>query len=282
MTIQINTSILGSGLTLARHYDDQVGSADTQCGTVDWYINFIHDMAQNSLEYYNQADGSNKFLRRITLNVYGYTVPYEPAAANFLGGPLVESFCCIDDGNHSAHIDARYLANDLAYRFPASLSHEFGHAYHYWSGWPSNPTWGQEFRVMWERMVATNHNSFAEGGAPWGPGWNAWEAYANAFRCLKGCQVTRGIPDVPTGMESAVNHPAWKTFMELTPELCGFLETYGLKPGTLGWHDWYFMFQQTDGTYIYQDGPNSWHKWAWSWSSMQWEWQSYSPTYTRI
>jgi hypothetical protein len=290
MAIQTVTDPLPYGLVLVRHYDDQADyGVDTQCGIVGWYADFIHQLVQNSLEYYNQPDGTNKFLKSTVLHVYAQGVPYEAAATNFFNGnATTQSFCCIPGDPGTSHINVRYLGNDaLSYRFPASVSHEFGHAHHFWSGWPWDSAWGREVKAFLTRSLADSYPA----------GWNVFEAYANAYRCLKGSACTRGVSgamnngsdQVPAGMHDPNSHPEWLKQMNLLPELCSFAAVHGLVPGSLIWYavgpqdgglaNGYFQLQQGDGVYVRQDGPYQWSQWVAGNGNRGW--QRVSPGYTR-
>lgn len=268
-----DTHAIGHGLTLTRHYDPAGASVAQQCGEWSWYIDLAAQLAK-SFAYYDQLDGSNKFLRSMGLHIYAQNLPY-PDAPGAVGGEYGQGFYCTNDGGLTSHISARYLADDLGYRYPASLIHEFGHAHHYWSGWPQSQTWGREIAdFLTKQFQGTNLPK------AWPAGWNLYEAYANNFRCLfdpKG----HDKPDAPAGIEPATNHPEWLKMMALLPELCAFLTTYGIVPGSLSWQwDNGFQFKRAnDGVQIaHWYDPNNYDMWF---QLIEGGWSRYQPNYIR-
>lgn len=262
--IQRSVTNLPYGVVLIRHYDDQKGSVDSQCGPVHWYESFVRELIDYSIRYYNQPDGTNKFARKVTLNAYGTYTPYPTDTTQFFGGnTLTEAMCCYPTGNGTSRIDARWLGTEnVVYRMPACLSHEFGHAYHNWcqffDGGPM-----AEILAYWKRTV----------GEP------ATELFANAFRVLKGTSQTRGVSGpgsrepLPEGIADPKDHPEWMKQMDLLPELCAYAQAHGCK--SLSWQggvDGYWQLQRNDGTWMKQEGPYKWFRWNCTWSWVTWSW----------
>jgi hypothetical protein len=275
------TDIIFGGCKLIRHYDTtKSNSIDWQCGPVSYYDAMLRDMAQNNVEYYNSADGTNKFWKHVTLHVYAYSLPYEKPAADFLGNAYTEAFCCFNDGSDYAHIDVRYLDpnNGNSYRYPASVSHEFGHAHHNWAGLQRAGAAYDELRAFYTRR-------FLKPGVTVFPsGYNIWEAYANSWRCQRGVAATRGTPDVPDQMENPNDHPEWRKQDNLLPELCAYVAKFGMQSGTLTWQggeNGYWQFKRGDGTWVGQFDYYNWQEWV---RANWWEseaWHRFYPQYDR-
>lgn len=280
MTIRSDSSTIYGGLLVVRHFDD-ILPVDGQCGPVSYYDGKVRDLAQNNLEYYNLADGTNKYLKHGILHIYAYNIDYPADAANFLGSPRTEAFCCFNDGNANFRIIARYLDpnNGNDYRYPASLSHEFGHGWHNWGGLQNAGAWADELRAFYTRRF------LKPGVTTYPTGYNVWEAFANAWRCDRGVQATRGVPDVPDTMENPNNHPEWRKQDSLLPELCAYAAKYGIQAGTLSWQggeNGYWQFKQADGTWIAQVDYYNWQEWVQPnvWSA--YAWYRFYPEYTRL
>jgi hypothetical protein len=85
------------------------------------------------------------------------------------------------------------------------------------------------------------------------------------------------------GFENPKDHPDWKWAFQLAPETCAMMKAYGVKPGTVSWGGSYWLFQIKNGSWVYQDGYNSWHRSTWQWWSASWSpWTTFSPSYTRV
>jgi hypothetical protein len=282
MAITTQTFVLPYGAKLVFHYDDSYPQ-EQQVGTLDYYQAIINQLVYQSLEYYNQPDGTNKFLNHVTLHIWADQIPYDKSPDNL---PYEQTFWTFNDDNGNSHIYAHWLDPNQGngYRFPASISHEFGHAYHNWAGWPAdmraNPTgWGAEIHRVWKNAVI--------GTGVFPQGWNEYEAWANAYRCLKGVQTTRGISGptlnggsdpVPAQMQDPLNHPEWLKWFNLIPELCGFGGTFGIKTGTLQWcgdQNGYWLFQNSLGQWHAQTDYDTWFYWTGA------NWVQYSPIYKR-
>jgi hypothetical protein len=288
MTVELTQTVtIFGGCKLTRHYDgNSTLSVDQQCGTAAYYDAVVRDIASNNTEYYNSGDGTNKYWKHMTLHVYAYPLPYEAPAASFLGSATTEAFCCFNDGSDYAHIDARYLDpnNGNSYRYPASLSHEFGHGWHDWAGLQRQGQAYDELRAFYTRRF------LKPGVTSYPNGYNIWEAFANAWRCQRGVAATRGIPDVPDTMENPNNHPEWHKQDNLLPELCAYLASIGstIKAGTLSWQGddttGFWQFQRTDGVWVSQNNYYGWREWRqvnnW-WEPTRWDWVQFSPTYDR-
>lgn len=287
MAITTKSTGLLYGAVLIQHYDD-TSDPIAQCGEVAFYNRLLTELHTNSLEYYDQGNGTNKFLRNVTLHIWAHDIPYDQSGN---GQPFSETFWTFCDDNDRAHIYAHFLdyrqSPSMLYRFMASLSHEFGHAYHFWSGWPQNHTWGDVISDFWSNEVVGNQ--------AYPPGWNRLEAYANAWRCLKGCDLTRGVsgPTIhggsdpcPAPMQDPNNHPEWRKQFDLLPELCGYMARYGCATGSLAWSggpggSWAFTDLAGNRVALTRLG-NGWEKWGWSWWPFGWGWQAFDPQYDRV
>lgn len=276
MAIATQTLPLPYGATLVFHFDDAYPQSE-QVGTLDYYQAVINQLVYQSLEYYTQG-AVNLFLRHVTLHIYADFIPYTdpPSGTDALTG----GFWTYNDGAGHSHINAHWLDTSQvanSYRFPASLSHEFGHAYSFWCGWPGDATWGAEVARFWSNEVV--------GGQSYPSGWNLYEAFANAYRCLKGVATTRGISGtanggsdpVPAPMQDPVNHPEWLKQFNLLPETCAFMQSYGCQAGSLSWQTGaggYWQFKRSDGVWVAQTNYDQWFEWNGAWVQ-------YSPTYSR-
>jgi hypothetical protein len=286
MAITTQTLPLPYGATLVFHFDDSYPQIE-QVGTLDYYQAIVNQLVYQSLEYYSQG-AVNLFLKHVTLHVYADFIPYVDAP----GGTdaLTAGFWTYDDGAGNSHINAHWLDVNQAsnaYRFPASLSHEFGHAYHNWCGWRRDPNWGAVIAAFWTSEVVGNQSFPA--------GWNLFEAWANAYRCLKGVACTRGISGptlnggtdpCPAPMQDPNNHPEWRKQFDLLPELCGYMARYGCTTGSLAWSggtngSWTFTDLAGNNVALTRLG-NGWEKWGWSWWPFGWGWQAFDPQYDRV
>jgi hypothetical protein len=297
---QASRAAYPSGLSVIRHFDDaRPESADEQCGSVALWQGYVDQLAHDSHEYYTLPDGTNKYFKAVEINAYSRFMPFPNAQ---LALALTYSL-----GAGKSRVDIQYFdpAAD-AYRFPAALSHEMGHAYHNWCGMYGNDGAGlEEVARCWERLVSSNHSTYPghETAQPW-PHDAPWEQWANAFRVLFGTYQapgnTRGSSAPNTandgtrdrcqpGFENPSDHLEWKRMMQFAPELCGFIRSYGVQPGTIDWRGWYFIFKTAKdwaglkaGTWVYQDWyysvagrTDGWHHWDGS------AWQQFHPSYTR-
>jgi hypothetical protein len=270
-------------MTLVRYFKQY---ADQECGRVVFYSRFVLELTQGSLEHYDQPDGTNKFLSSVTLHVYGPDVPYPEHVANFLGDALSWGFAAFVAGPDKSEIHIRYMGLDprnLMYRYPASISHEFGHAYHNWCGWYQDATWGEEFKKFFARQFCPS------GTYP--DGWSVYEAFANAWRCLKGSKVTRGVSGTanqgsdltPPEIVDPAGAP-WRKQFDILPETCAYTATFGIEPGTLEWRGdatGWWQFKNKQGRFVAHVSYNTWYQWVWSWRSWKYVWERFEPTYIR-
>jgi hypothetical protein len=285
MSQQFITTTFPNGLVLNRYYESDYGPVDNQCGSIAQWTSWINQLGTNTYEYYNQPDLTNKFTRRVTVNVYSKWLPFPNAN--------IALALTYSDADYRSHIDIQYFDPQTygGYKFPAALSHEWYHAYHNWMGLYGNQSQGcEELAHLWERLISSNHTTYDPNQAPWavpdGRHEGPWEQFANAGRFFGGTTEapgnTRGssgpgTPDgVIPGFEDPKNHPDWKLLFQWYPEACAMVKSYGIKAGSSSWGGNYLMFQVPSGTWVYMDGYNSWHWWN------GYSWQSWSPSYNRI
>jgi hypothetical protein len=303
MTLATDTRRGALGLSIVRHFDDQAGPADAQCGSPAEIDGYLQQIATNSHEYYNQPDGSNKFYRAIErIDLYssarkpdGSWVVPDPDAL-----PTAEALTFPLGGGRS-RISMRYYDAQTfgGYKFPAALSHEFGHAYHNWAGFYMDDAAGacQEVARWWEKAVNQARAPYAPGQTPWTRDM-PYEQFANAYRYLFGTfqapAATRGssgpgTPDpVIAGFEDPAAHPDWRRAFQFLPELCAFVESYGAVTDSLAWHGDQFWLQATAtiagivrpwvamSWYYTVDGrADGWFYWNGA------AWVRFAPSYTR-
>lgn len=291
---QITQTTFPNGLNVYRHYDSaQSSNVDTQCGDLTLWLSYCNQLAHDSFEYYNQIDGTNKFFRCVNIHVYSTSLPF-PNAQTALALTYSRGTTGQLPAYHS-DITIQYFDPKVnAYRFPAALSHEMGHAFHNWVGlYGADNTGEQEVDICWERMISINQKQYTgnETHLPWTLD-KPWEQFANTFRCIFGTYLdpghTRGSsgPGTPDPVIAGFNDPkaeaSWKKAIQLLPETCAMIKNYGVASGTMAWKDAYWYFQTKQGVWVYQDDYYSWYQWAWNLSKFSWEWQKFSPTYNRV
>ena len=292
MNEQINTYKFSNGLTLYRHYDSSsADSMDYQCGSILTYKSYMNQLGTDSYEYYNQADGTNKFTLCVNLHVYSLVLPF-PNIDRAEALTYSRGFHGDLPAFHS-DIYIRYFdPSQGQYRFPAALSHEMGHAYHNWAGFYGNDgAYCEEVVRMWQKQINSAHTPMTDPKAfPWS-GDPDYEQWANTYRVLFGTYIdpghTRGSsPDYSPnytldackqGFENPAHHPEWKKMIQFIPELCAMLKAYGgAVQDTLSWNTNCFEFKLKNGTWIYQGQPNAWYYWNGS------SWVQFNPVYNRV
>lgn len=248
-TISYQTPLRG-GVNLVRHYNGDF-NPDQQVGPASYYQQLEDQLVYQALDYYTPKDtngwpiGPNKFLRHVVWHIYCPTTPMPTPA----GLPPGSAWCEPPNGAGELHIHVRYAdPNWDAYKLPACLSHETGHAFHFWCGLlfaGTEPAAIAEVQRTWERMVSSNHTTFNANAAPWrkadGGVEDGREQIANSYRCHMGVACTRGVSGPGTtdpviaGFEDPKAHPDWKKALQLLPELAGYLRTEAIAPGSLTW-----------------------------------------------
>ncbi|MNS52540.1 hypothetical protein D3C72_852580 [compost metagenome] len=285
-SMSIPTALRG-GVILERHIDGDF-NADQQAGPVSNYQAWTDQLLSNALEYYTPRDangwpiGDNKFLKRMTWHLYAPTQPIpQPTGASGWEAYAVAPSAPDSTGEIAIHLRAY---PDL-YRLAGALSHEVGHAHHYWCGlWRGLPAL-RPLEEWWERAFSLNASTFNPYAAPWRQVdrlETPAEQYANAYRFLFGTFETRGRSGAPTdpvlpGFVDPAARPEWRKAMKLLPELAAFIRVFGCQPGSLYWFGgadgWWEFRRGTDGVKVAQTAEYTWHQ------SPAGAWSYYRPDY---
>lgn len=295
MLIANHQTTFPAGLMLIR-YCPSGAAVDTYCGTVGYYQQMLEQLIYDALEYYTPKDaggwpaGPNKFLKHVFWHIYAPGTPM-PLDENGNVRPY-EACCHSPNAAGEIHIHLRYYppgGNWGPYKMPSALSHEMGHAYHYWAGLYTSNAQLAEVERTWERMVSLNRTTFNASYAPWrkadGGVESGQEQAANTYRCLMGVDCTRGVSGPGTtdpvlaGFEDPKSHPEWKKAFQLLPELCGFIRANGARANTLKWvgstNGWWEFRRGSDGRLIAQDDYYRWYH-----RDDNGPWVRFYPTYT--
>ena len=235
-------------------------------------IGIIAELRTDSIGYSDKPDLTNKFLKHVEVHCYSKSLPYPDAQ---YGGQVT-----YDLGNGNSKITLPF-SDPTGYYFKAALSHEFGHAYHNWTRFLTEPKL-KDVRRWWDWEISTNNSLYDEKALtyPWiqpdGTIQRDYEQFANSYRILFGTTNTRGnIELIPQGMESTLTIPELKRKFQLLPELCAMAANYnGINNCTLQWDNG-FVFQIPSGHWIWQ---SDYFTWAYHDGS---KWVSFVPTYTR-
>jgi hypothetical protein len=282
------------GTTLMRHYDDDYPLTQ-QCGKTSYYQALEDQLLAEAWEAYCRRDPAglmispNDFFGCVTWHIWSGALP-RPA-----GWPAsYGAYCQSADSAGELHVWIPYYDPTVSdpYRLPAGLSHEQGHALHYWARlWLGVPAL-REVEEHFERLFAqdgTAHNATA---FPWlqanGVHEGPWERFADAYRALLGVGCTRGISGVPPepgpvmpGFNDPLAIAGLKKRLQLLPGLSAFVRKFGMQPGTLRWQHqgdpaagWWELRRATDGVLVAQTGAHDWHQ------SINNQWAPYAPAYT--
>lgn len=287
----VKTTRFSNGLTLNQHYDSSSPMfLEDQCGSAILWQDYIDQLSYNTHEYYNQPNGTNKFFSAVTIHVYSRLLPFPNSDL-----ALALTWSTGVDGSKSpwqSDITIQYFDPSVnAYRFPAALSHEMGHAYHNWCGFYGAYKDGlADVAATWEKLISSNKSVYTgnETQAPW-TGDKPWEQFANTYRCLFGTYKvpakTRGqsntaVDPVIAGFNDPGQNGSWKKGIQMLAETCAMIKAYGCKAGTMTYNG-VWQFQTNQGVWVYQDDYYSWYQWAWSWTKFTYCWQKFNPTYTR-
>lgn len=270
MAIATYQTPLRAGVQLVRHFNNEY-NVDQQCGPASYYQAIEDQLVYQALEYYfvryaNSSDVAyHKFLRRVTWHVYSWLVPMPRADW--------ECYCEPPAADGEIHIHTRYYdpTTSDAGRLPGALSHETGHAFHFWAGLYAGKAALAEVERTWERMASTYRVTYDPNVYPWRQHdrlETPMEALANAYRYFFGTLSTRGSsgpgtrdPVLP-GFADPGLHPEWRKAIQILPELCGFILAHGVRPGTLAWvggtNGWWEFRRGTDGRLIAHFGYYDW------------------------
>jgi hypothetical protein len=250
---------------------------EVACGKLSLWNQIVREISTGSYEYYSPGDGTNKFLKHITIECYSKAVPYPDAN---IGGQVTYAL-----GNGNSKITCPF-SDPNQYWFKAAMSHEFGHAYHNWIRMLEGGVY-TDVKRWWDHEITIDKVSFDPNKYPWrqpdGSLQRSEEQFANSFRILFGTVGTRGnLELVPQGMcVTTLVQDLPKKFQRL-PELCAMISNYGgIKPGTLKWVNGGFMFQIPSGHWIWQQDYNIWQSNVQNVFGQWSGWKQFFPTYTR-
>lgn len=242
----IESHVLPHGTRLFLHYNLNTRPIEEQVGTLALYRRIESDIRRDFAEYYDRTPGGrNKFFESVELRVYSRDLPFPRIFENAVAHA--------EPRGRGSKISIQYIDPPAPgggkWRFPGSASHEFGHAWDYWSGGLRH----RAFYEWWNKQVSTNQSVYLAGAEPWTRD-KPEEQFANAWRYFGGTRETRGSSanaddPVITGFQNPAARSEWRKMLQLLPEAAAYWDRYGLKQ---------VRWDSGAGAFIFQDASGKW------------------------